>query len=198
MIYRVSHVTSYHYEEQASVCHNELRLTPRTGPRQRVRRTQLRVEPTPAVLVPQLDFFGNQVHFLTLQEPHRQLTITAKSDVEVTAPPPPAETPPWEAVRDRLRPSRASARRYRFAFDRCVAGRQQAHRLRAASATGRPLLDAVRDLTHRIFREFATAGAPPAGRGGGAARAAWRVPLRISRSPACALGLAARYVNGYI
>jgi hypothetical protein len=30
--YRVSHVTTYHYEEVASVCHNDVRLSPRAGP----------------------------------------------------------------------------------------------------------------------------------------------------------------------
>src|SRR5262249_5613397 len=100
---RVTHVTTYRYEEPASGCHNALRLSRRSGGRQRTRRTQLGVDPPPSVLVPHVDFFGNQVHFVALHEPHRQLTVTAKSDVDVAAAEPPGATPPWEAVRDRLR-----------------------------------------------------------------------------------------------
>src|SRR4029453_96436 len=77
------------------------------------------MDPAPSALVPQLDFFGNQVHFLTLQEPNRQLVITAKSDVEVTPAAPPEATPPWEAVRDRLRHDRSAEAfdAYQFAFE---------------------------------------------------------------------------------
>jgi len=206
--YRVSHLTGYHYEETASVCHNELRVTPRATARQRPRRTQLRVDPTPSVLAPQLDFFGNQVHFVTLQEPHRQLTVTAKSDVEVTASPPPSDTPPWEAVRDRLRADRGAEPldAFQFAFDSPHVAVADGAALEYAAPSfppGRPLLDAVCDLTARIHREFAydqsaTTVATPV------------VDVLRERRGVCqdfahleiaclrALGLAARYVSGYI
>src|SRR5262245_3174996 len=207
MNYRVSHVTTYQYEETASVCHNELRLTPRAAARQRPRRTQLRIDPTPSVLVPQLDFFGNQVHFLTLQQPHRQLTLTAKSEVEVTSAVPPNQDPAWENVRHRLREDRGpeALDAYQFAFESPHVVHDDAvlAYVTPLFPAGRPILDAVRELTRRINREFAydrdaTTVATPVGTVLRDRRGVCQdfAPLEI----AClrALGLAARYVSGYI
>lgn len=207
MIYRVSHATTYHYEEMASVCHNELRLTPREDARQRPRRTQLRVDPTPSVLVPALDFFGNQVHFLTVQEPHRQLTITAKSDVVVTPPPPPDATPPWEVVRDRLRADRSAAAldAYQFAFESPHVRFDDAvlDFVAPAFTADRPILDAVRELTGRIHREFrydqtATTVATPVAEVLRTRRGVCQDFAHLEIACLRALGLAARYVSGYI
>jgi transglutaminase-like putative cysteine protease len=204
---RVSHVTTYQYEEAASVCHNELRLTPRAGPRQRPRRTQLRVDPTPSVLVSHLDFFGNQVHFLTLQEPHRQLTLTAKSDVEVTPMRPPENTPPWEAVRDRLRQDRApeALDAYQFAFESshvALAGALLDY-VAPSFPAGRPVLDAVRELTWRIHREFtydrdATTVTTPVSEVLHDRRGVCQDFAHLEIACIRVLGLAARYVSGYI
>jgi transglutaminase-like putative cysteine protease len=204
---RVSHVTTYQYEEAASVCHNELRLTPRTTPRQRPRRTQLRVDPTPSVLVSHLDFFGNQVHFLTLQEPHRQLTLTAKSDVEVTAATPPEDTPPWEVVRDRLRQDRSpdALDAYQFVFESPQVACDTALVAYAAPSfsPGRPLLEGVCDLTCRIHREFAydrdaTTVATPVSDVLRDRRGVCQDFAHLEIACLRALGLAARYVSGYI
>lgn len=204
---RVSHVTTYQYEEAASVCHNELRLTPRAGPRQRPRRTQLRVDPTPSVLVSHLDFFGNQVHFLTLQEPHRQLTLTAKSDVEVMPATPPDDTPPWDAVRDRLREDRSTdaVDAYQFAFEspHVVLDHALVDYAAPSFPAGRPLLEAVRELTCRINREFAydrdaTTVATPVADVLRDRRGVCQDFAHLEIACLRALGLAARYVSGYI
>jgi transglutaminase-like putative cysteine protease len=205
--YRVSHVTTYQYEEVAAVCHNELRLSPRAGSHQRPRRTQLRVDPTPSALVPQLDFFGNQVHFLTLQEPHRQLVITAKSDVEVTPAAPPVTTPSWESVRDRLQhdsgPEALDA--YQFVFESPHV-RLDADLLDYAAPSfppGRPLLDAVGELTRRIHAEFAydqaaTTVATPVAEVLRERRGVCQDFAHLEIACLRALGVAARYVSGYI
>ncbi len=208
MTYRVSHTTSYHYEEMASVCHNELRLTPRTGARQRPRRTQLRVDPTPSALVPYLDFFGNQMHFLTFQEPHRQLTITAKSDVEVMAAAPPDPTPPWELVRDRVRTDRGAGAldAYQFVFESPQVELDTADILDYALPSfppDRPVLEGVRDLTGRIHAEFAydraaTTVSTPVAEVLRERRGVCQDFAHLEIACLRALGLPARYVSGYI
>jgi transglutaminase-like putative cysteine protease len=203
----VTHVTTYRYEEPASVCHNELRLTPRSGGRQRTRRLQLRVDPTPSVLVPQVDFFGNHVHFVALHEPHRQLTVTAKSDVDVEASPPPEAAPAWEAVRDRLRANHGSdvLAAYQFAFesphvqvDPAVAAWTE-----PSFPSGRPLIDCVLELTRRIHQEFAydrdaTSVATPVAQVLRERRGVCQDFAHLEIACLRALGLAARYVSGYI
>jgi transglutaminase-like putative cysteine protease len=205
--YRVTHITTYRYEEPASVCHNELRLTPRSGGRQRTRRFQLRVDPTPSVLAPQVDFFGNHVHFVALHEPHRQLTVTAKSDVEVEASSPPDASPAWEAVRDRLRADHGSdvLAAYQFAFesphvqvDPAVAAWTE-----PSFPAGRPLVDGVLELTRRIHQEFAydrgaTCVATPVMQVLRERRGVCQDFAHLEIACLRALGLAARYVSGYI
>jgi transglutaminase-like putative cysteine protease len=205
--YRVTHTTTYHYEDLASVCHNELRLTPRRDARQQPRRSQLRIDPTPSALVPLVDFFGNQVHFLTLQEPHRQLTITAKSDVSVTAVAPPDTAPAWEDVRDRLRAERSPAvlDAYQFVFESPQVAVDDAvlDFVRPSFAPDRPVLDAVRDLTRRIHVEFrydktATTVATPVAAVLRQRRGVCQDFAHLEIACLRALGLAARYVSGYI
>jgi len=205
--YRVTHITTYRYEEPASVCHNELRLTPRSGGRQRTRRFQLRVDPTPSVLAPQVDFFGNHVHFVALHEPHRQLTVTAKSDVDIEASSPPEASPAWEAVRDRLRADHGSdvLAAYQFAFesphvqvDPAVAAWTE-----PSFPAGRPLVDGVLELTRRIHQEFAydrdaTCVATPVAQVLRERRGVCQDFAHLEIACLRALGLAARYVSGYI
>ncbi len=207
MTYRVTHVTTYRYEEPASVCHNELRLTPRSGGRQRTRRAQLRVDPTPSVLAPQVDFFGNQVHFVALQEPHRQLTVTAKSDVEVMPAEAPGATPPWEAVRARLRTDRDAEvlAAYQFAFESPHVEIEPEVLAWAAESfpPGRPLVDAVLALTTRIHDGFAydpdaTSVATPVAEVLRERRGVCQDFAHLEIACLRALGLAARYVSGYI
>lgn len=207
MTYRVTHVTTYRYEEPASVCHNELRLTPRSGGRQRTRRSQLRVDPTPSVLAPQVDFFGNHVHFVALHEPHRQLAVTAKSDVDVEPSSPPETSPAWEAVRDRLRADHDSdvLAAYQFAFE---SPHVQVDPAVAAWTEpffpgGRPLVDGVLELTRRIHQEFAydrdaTSVATPVAQVLRERRGVCQDFAHLEIACLRALGLAARYVSGYI
>src|SRR5262249_19156228 len=141
------------------------------------------------------------------QEPHRQLTITAKSDVEVTAASPPVDTPAWDAVRDRLHQDRSpdALDAYQFAFESPHVGFDAALFDYAAPSfpAGRPVLDAVRELTWRIHREFtydqdATTVATPVSDVLRNRRGVCQDFAHLEIACVRALGLAARYVSGYI
>jgi transglutaminase-like putative cysteine protease len=97
-------MTRYRYSHPVAIAHNEVRLTPRSGGVQQARRSQLAIDPAPSVLSQQQDFFGNTIHFFTLQAPHHEMTVTAVSDVTLWSevPPKPADTTPWEQVRTAL------------------------------------------------------------------------------------------------
>ena len=90
MRYRVTHATTYRYEELVSIGHNEVRLEPRGTATERCLATALAIEPTPAVRASERDYFGNPTSFFTLQEPHHQMVIVATSELEVSAAPTPA------------------------------------------------------------------------------------------------------------
>ena len=209
MMYRVTHTTTYEYPEPVSLCHNVAHLTPRTAPGQTCLSSKLSITPEPAVWKEFTDFFGNPAVFFGLQSPHRRLTVTARNQVDVCRlpPPAPAATPPWEAVRDRMRADRSPELldAYQYAFDSpYVQAQPEFAAYAAVSCTpGRPVLEALLDLTGRIHREFtydprATTVATPlaqvfAGRSGVCQDFA-HFQIACLRS----LGLAARYVSGYL
>ena len=62
-----------------------LHLAPRRRPRQRALETAMLIDPSPAVDSEGKDYFGNPVHYLTVQEPHVQLVVEARSRIDVPA-----------------------------------------------------------------------------------------------------------------
>ena len=209
MIYSVTHTTTYVYSQPVSLCHNLVHLTPRTTYRQTCIVTSLEVAPRPAVESAHVDFFGNTAHFLTIQEPHKCLTLTARHMVEVAPflPPPPGETPPWEAVRARLaRPADAhtlEASEFVFNSGSVHAAGPLADYAAPSFPAGRPLLDAVLDLTRRIHADFrydptATTVTTPLADVLASRRGVCQDFAHLQIGCLRSLGLAARYVSGYL
>ena len=83
MIYDVRHKTTFTYEDVVSVSHHVLHLTPRPHPRQTCLDSAMIVDPSPAVDSSGEDYFGNPVHYLTVQEPHERLVVDARARIEV-------------------------------------------------------------------------------------------------------------------
>jgi transglutaminase-like putative cysteine protease len=209
MIYRVTHHTTYVYSEAVSLCHNLAHLTPRSGPRQTCLHNRLLVSPSPAVTSESVDYFGNQMTFFTIQEPHRELTVSAHQVTEVWPfdAPVPAETPPWEVVRDMLRGDQTAAGldAFQFTFESSyIKGAADLTAYAAVSfAPGRPVLEGVLDLTHRIHAEFrydasATTVTTPLHRILSTRRGVCQDFAHLEIGCLRALGLAARYVSGYL
>lgn len=209
MRYRVRHNTTYAYGDTVSICYNELYLCPRNLSGQSLQHYDLQVHPAPAAATQHTDYFGNDVTFVVLQEPHRTLSITAQSTVEVTASAPSSmtATPAWEAVRDHLQRDRSAAvtEAYQFVFDSPYITIWPAVRRFAAPSftAGRPLLEAVQDLTERIYRTFtydptATSISTPLHdvlrHRRGVCQDFAHLQIACLRSQ----GLAARYVSGYL
>jgi transglutaminase-like putative cysteine protease len=209
MVYRINHVTSYDYSEAVSICHNEARLTPRATSHQRVIRSQLLVEPAVATLDHDTDYFGNVVHWFSLEEAHTHLSVTAVSEVVVSRfePPAAALTGPWELARDRVRTGRTpdSLAAYELTFE-SVHVKIDAELLTYAEASftpGRPVLEGALDLTRRIHTEFqyepgSTTVATPARDVLRARRGVCQDFAHLEIAMLRALGLPARYVSGYI
>lgn len=79
MILTVNHETVYRYDSAALHSTQYLRLTPQDGDGQRVLEWHLDL-PTQAVAA--ADAFGNILHVLTLDMPHREIRIRARGIVE--------------------------------------------------------------------------------------------------------------------
>ena len=160
MTYNLVHRTIYEYAAPVTVSHHAARVEPRALPQQQVENFSLKIEPTPAVIKPRVDFFGNQVCGFSIQEIHQHLEITARSRVTVaaTTPPAPALSPDWEGVvklfSDPVSPEVVEP--YQFVFDSPLlrASPELADYARQSFAAKTPLLVAVADLNRRIFSDF--------------------------------------------
>jgi transglutaminase-like putative cysteine protease len=209
MRYALRHETRYAYQETVDLAYHVLHLTPRALPHQLVWDHALRVTPTTVPPAPGTDYFGNSTNFLTFAEPHDDFVVEMTAQVEVMPRPAldPAATPAWETVRDALNgvmyPDDLEASE--FVHDSPLAPTSDGA---AAVATpsftaGRPLVEAVIDLTARIFHGFtydpqATAVTTPLSDVLEQRRGVCQDFAHVEVAALRSIGLAARYVSGYI
>lgn len=217
MNYHITHRTTYRYSSPVSLCQNLAHLTPREVPWQRCRRSVLAVDPEPAVLTGRVDSFGNPAMFFSIQQPHSELTLTAihrmevwpRKEVEALAAGAGKDSPPWEQVREQLASDCSSesldACQFVFAsrFTQSDVGPGLAEYARRSFTPGRPMLEAAIDLTERIHREFtydtrATTVSTPVREVFTHRRGVCQDFAHLQIACIRALGLAARYVSGYL
>lgn len=82
MNYRVIHKTSYQYDSWVSYCHNLATLKPRACEGQKLLKFELEIDPNPSDIIERIDFFGNTVTRFSIQEPHNELQVLVKSEIE--------------------------------------------------------------------------------------------------------------------
>lgn len=210
MKYRVTHQTIYHYNERASLCHNEAHLTPRDDTTQKCLSHHLQIEPLPAIQQNHQDFFGNWVTYFSIQIPHQVLTVTATSEVEIQHSgliPFLTDSPAWEQVRDQLQsslePEVLAARE--LALDSpFITTNDLLHTYAVPSFTPqRPILDAAYHLMNRIYTEFTydpnfTTIVTPLTEVLEHRRGVCQDFAHLMIGCLRSMGLAARYVSGYL
>jgi transglutaminase-like putative cysteine protease len=202
--YEIVHTTEYDYSQSVAVSHHLARLSPRVLPHQQCLHHDLQIEPAPAAMTTHTDYFGNAVTFFAMQGAHKRLTVRARSRValQATSVPSPSDTPPWEAIADR---TALPLEALEFVFDSALipARAELAAYARVAFPPGRPLLDAVLELTRRIHEEFtfdpeATTVATPVAEVFRSRRGVCQDFARLEIACLRSLGLPARYVSGYL
>lgn len=205
MRYQVQHKTTYLYSEPASVAHNLLHLRVPTTHRQSVEDFALLVEPKPRSIVSRTDYFGNQVHYFSLSEPHEGMTITSTSRVSVKPTPVPAKSLAWEELAAAGRESTfpLEIRQYLYPSRHIRPIPALLEYGKPAFTKGRPVVEAVAELTARIFKDYkydsgATDIQTPledvVRQRHGVCQDFAHVGIGVLRS----LGLPSRYVSGYL
>ena len=159
MLYSVTHTTRHLYQSPVSQSLNELRLTPRSSPGQQLREINILIEPEPASWQGRKDYFGNEVTTVAVYEPHRRFVVEARSMVEVQPVPPPASSSlSWEEAREMVAapPDEETLAATEYVFDSpFVSGSPELALFAEPSFTpGRPLVEVLRELSHRIHSEF--------------------------------------------
>ena len=206
--YEVTHSTHFSYEAPVAQCLNELRLTPRVMPTQSVRKSEIIVVPEPAFLHHREDYFGNDVSVFAVFDRHDKLTATARSVVEVEpAAEKAASLTSWESVRDALQEQaddaylEASEFVYRSPYVPIFP--EIAKFARKTFDPGAPLLDVVKELNHRIHKEFlydqkSTSIDSPLQEVLRKKRGVCQDFAHVMIGALRSLRLAARYVSGYV
>ncbi len=160
MTYRITHKTTYKYKHSVSFGNHVACLTPRTLPRHRLTSNELLIHPVPAMRCVRTDYFGNHLCFFTIQEPHRELVVEARSEVTVDGEltPWPRQSIPWEEVVRALPKDGGAAEleAYQFVFEspRIRKRPEFASYALQSFTPGRPLTEALLDLTARIHSDF--------------------------------------------
>ena len=161
MKYRVTHITKYQYSKNVSRCYNVAHLLPRTTPQQTCSISELKISPLPSNTNEWIDIFGNRQACFSIEKPHEELVVTAISEVEVIK----ADSllgsafpSTWEQAVDYIKtsadPDTIETRMYvlESAFIEFSDDIKE-YSLKSFTAE-RPLLEAVEDLMHRIYKDF--------------------------------------------
>jgi transglutaminase-like putative cysteine protease len=167
----------------------------------------LRINP-PASPTERTDYFGNQLSFFTVQEPHERLVVEAQSEVTIDEQKPrPEQSITWEAVARSLPEDHSSEalEAYQFVFEspRIRPSAQLAVYALESFTPGRQFVEALLDLNGRIYKDFrfdakATSVRTPTEevfrKGRGVCQDFAHLEIACLRS----LNLPARYVSGYL
>jgi transglutaminase-like putative cysteine protease len=204
-----THTTRYLYSGPVSMCHTEVHLHPRPRKNQTILEFGLDVSPTPDSLLSREDYFGNEVNFFSIAEPHRELVVTSccVANVDTAGPPALELSPAWEQVRgeaaQRETPETFEAGQFIFESPCILVGAPFAQYAAVSFTAGRPFLSAVDDLSRRIFTEFqydrrATTVATPVDEVLASRRGVCQDFAHLMIACLRSLKLPARYVSGYL
>jgi transglutaminase-like putative cysteine protease len=205
--YLVTHRTVYRYSDVVTSSYGRGFLTPRDSPRQRCLSHDLLIEPEPADRSTSRDPYGNITSYFHVTERHHSLSVTSRSVIEVDPPPPElyaggSASAPWESARP---VGLDGALATEFTLDLQPPEITDAVRDYAAPSfePGKPLIQALRDLTSRIYNDFTY-------RSGSTTVSTQVAQVLAAREGVCqdfarlaiaclrANGLAASYVSGYL
>lgn len=209
MNYRITHRTTYAYDEPVAVSHHAARLRPRDTETQSCREYSLSFDPDPDLLTEHTDSFGNQASCFSIQKLHARFEVVSRSYV-MLAPilqPDAAQTPPWEEVaalfRDPVAVDLLDPCQFVFRSPLLVHEMPLREFAQPSFKKGRPLLSAVADLSQRIFKEFtfdpkATTISTPLNEVLANKRGVCQDFAHLAIASLRAMGLPARYVSGYL
>ena len=209
MRYDVKHITKYRYDFPASLCHNLVFQIPSPHPYQKLESFDCEIVPEPTSLTRRQDFFENEFIYFSLQKTHQELVVTSKSKVELSRPNwmdiDPKKTQPWESIAAILRTTEVMNDIRQFYLESPFVPFLSEIRAYAEESffPGRPIMDAMLDINHRInsdfsftpgFTEISTPLREVFEEKKGVCQDFAHFGLACARS----MGLAARYVSGYI
>jgi len=206
----IVHETHYRYSSPVALSQQLLHLTPRELPWQHCDSHRIEVEPQTGEFEELGDYYGNRTVHLLLATPHESLLVRAQSEVSVE---PHAQAAlaggqaQWEAVRARLRtldaPALVGPAEFLYESPHVERLRLLGDYAAKSFVEGRGIVDASLDLARRIHKDFifdrtATSVSTPLKQVMKERRGVCQDFAHLMVGCLRMLGLAARYVSGYI
>lgn len=209
-MHRITHKTDYTYQLPVSLCHNVVRLTPRSTNKQFCKSSVVLITPGPDVLIEYEDFFGNKLVYFTIEKEHKKLSVHVSSEIEKLIPAdaqwPQNNYTTWEEVcrqTHTLTPELLDVKQFIATTPMTPADEAIAAYAVQSFPPGRSFFESSKNLMHRIFSDFKfqsgfTTIATPLSvvmkERKGVCQDFAHVAIACIRS----IGLPARYVSGYI
>ncbi len=210
MRFRIRHITTYQYADRVSHCYNLANLVPRHTTRQKCINNRISISPYTTITNQRTDYFGNVAYHFEIQKPHKRLTITAESEVEVEDDGPALELSIGITYREALEQlSRAEnmeiieAREFILNSPMVKVNEGIKAYAQSSFSSEKSLDDCVKDLTHRIFTDFKydpgfTTVATPLSDVLEHKRGVCQDFAHLQVACLRAMGIPAQYVSGYI
>jgi transglutaminase-like putative cysteine protease len=210
MKYTIQHKTAYTYLEPVSLCHNIARMVPRNTREQTCTNTHIRITPKPDRINEYEDFFGNKVIYFSIEKEHWELTMHVTSEVERNVSNQLKKADYGNAGMGEIKKEleignkdSLDIKQYLFETPMTAWDDQILLYARESFTPPRAVFEATKELTQRIFKDFEfkpghTTIATPLGvvmkERKGVCQDFAHLAIACLRS----IGLAARYVSGYI
>jgi transglutaminase-like putative cysteine protease len=209
MRYHVIHETKYEYDSVVTLSQQMLHMTPRNSKYQFCEWHQLNLSPKPTERIQNVDYFGNFSDYFAIFSPHKELTVSSKFSIKldprlrlVDMP----NSPSWEQVKQQLNQDGSTnleAAKYLFSSPKVKCSESLAEYAMPSFWQNRPIIEAVFDLTQRIFTEFkfdpeATDVSTPLDQVLVGRRGVCQDFAHLMIGCLRSIGLSCRYVSGYI
>ena len=161
MYHKVVHKTDYIYEDPVSLCHNIVRLTPRSTNKQFCKKSVVTIDPEPDVLIEYEDFYGNRLVYFTIEKEHTKLSVHVVSEIEKLSPgndqQPQYNRISWEEVcrlTSTLTPELIDVKQFIATTAMTEADDAIAAYAALSFPSGRSLFEASKNLMNRIYTDF--------------------------------------------
>lgn len=161
MYHKIIHKTNYTYQVPVSLCHNIVRLMPRSTNRQFCKKSVISIVPEPDVLIEYEDFYGNKLVYFTIEKEHKKLSVHVFSEIEKLSPvyeqQPEYNAISWEEVcrlTHTLTPELLDVKQFIAATPMTAADDAIAAFAVQSFPQGRPLYLGCKNLMNRIYSEF--------------------------------------------
>jgi transglutaminase-like putative cysteine protease len=207
MLLQVTHQTHYHYLPAVETAQHMAYLQPGPHARQNVLSHTLSISPLPAQQRNMPDVYGNVRCFFSLQVPHEDLTVVARSLVSTREHLLPTSNLLWDQERERFRYQAGgqfdAAAEFVFASPFVPRHPEFSAYGRPSFLAGTTVLEATFDLMHRIHTDFtyesqSTQVNTPALEALAQRKGVCQDFAHIMLACLRAMGIPARYVSGYL